>query len=287
MSVALIVAIVTPTVIESRAIAQTPRIRASTVLTSANGQNLTQGMIDDTIRFGEFLAGEKFTPSEVSWIKDLAVKDFPKETASEIQSYNIIAKVLSEIRQLNNPVVRVQVREKLFTQIHLNQLAKGTLNEPTIMTLVYKHSPVIAADPTNKVVLTKRGLESYFEWHNFTQQLLGRPLLTNQVKAEALLEFPKVFHNIPLENKMMLAAAESHWLNLQQVWSKSSQEYKLQKVAQLREIVKNPKFSASFTLLNITLKSQVYSGIQNNVMPRIPIILDRTIQFSSPAAIPR
>ncbi|KAB8334663.1 hypothetical protein SD80_009940 [Scytonema tolypothrichoides VB-61278] len=93
MSVALIVAIVTPTVIESRAIAQTPRIRASTVLTSANGQNLTQGMIDDVIGFGEFLAGEKFTPSEVSWLKDLAVKGFPKETASEIQGYNIYGSV--------------------------------------------------------------------------------------------------------------------------------------------------------------------------------------------------
>ncbi|BAZ24014.1 hypothetical protein NIES4073_49060 [Kalymmatonema gypsitolerans NIES-4073] len=282
-SVALMVAIVTPTVIESRAIAQTPRIRASAVLTSANGQNLTQEMINDAIAFGEFLAGEKFTPSEVSWFKDLAVKGFPKETASEIQGYNIIAKVLSEIRQLNNPVVRVQVREKLFTQIYLNQLAKGTLNEPGIMTIVSKHSPVIAADPTSKLVVTKRGFESYFEWYNFTEQLLGRPLLTNQAKAEALLEFPKHFHNIPLENKMMLAAAESHWLNLQQVWSKSSREYKLQKIAQLREIAKNPKALLPFSFINIALGSQIYQAWRNNGIPAIPQLPPSEGYYISPA----
>jgi hypothetical protein len=269
MSVALMVSIVIPIAIKSRAIAQTPRIRASAVLTSGNGYNLTQGMINDAIAFGEFLAGEKFTPSEVSWVKNLAVKGFRKEPASEIQAYNNIAKFLSEIRQLNNPVLYAQVREKLFTKIYLNQLVKQTLNEPNIMTIVYKHSPVVAADPENKLVVTKRGMKSFIDCSNLAAQLVGKPLITSQPDTQTLLQIKQVFQTIPMENKRILAAAESHWLNLQQLWSNSSQEYKLQKVAQLKAITKNTELSLPMTFINITLGAQTYPGRQNNVIPPI------------------
>lgn len=257
-SVALTLAIVTPTVVENRAMAQVSRSRASTVLTSANGKNLTQAMVNDAIAFGEFLAGDKFTPSEKSWLKDLAIKEFRKAPASEIQAYNIVAKVLSQIKQLNNPVMRARARENAFTYIYLRDLAEQTLNEPSFTSIVYKHSPVIAADPTSQLVVTKRGIESYFEWYNFTQQLLGRPLLTNQQKAERTLDLQQAFRNIPVPNRMMFAAAESHWLNLQQVWSKSSPEYKQQKVAQLKEIAKNKNVPLAFNFINIALESRIY-----------------------------
>jgi hypothetical protein len=262
-------AIVTPTVISSIAEAQAPRTQASAVLTSVNGQNLTQGMVNNAIAFYEFIVGEKFTSSEVSWFKEVIVKEFTNNPASTIQSHNTIAKFLLEIRQLNNPVARVQVREKLFTQLYLNELAKGTLNEPGVMTIVYKHSPVIAADPASKLVVTKRGIESYVEWYNFTAQLVGRPLVTNQEKAETTLYLQQNFRNIPLANRMMLAAAESHWLKLQQVWSSSSREYKLQKVAQLREIAKNKKASLPFSFINIALGSQIDRAWRNNEIPAI------------------
>jgi hypothetical protein len=246
-------------------------VSSSTILTSVNGHNLTQGMFDDARVFGEFLAGKKFTPSEVNWLKKVVIKDFSLSTVSQIQSYNKLAKLLSEIRQLN-PILQAKFREQMLAEMYLKLLTEKKLNEPSIFTLVYKHSPVIAVDPTNKVVVTKRAIESYFELHNFTEQLLGRPLLSNQVKKEVLLGIQKQFHKIPLENKIKLAESESNWLNLQQLWSNSSQEYKLQKVAQLREIVKNPKLSEPWTLLNITLKSQVYSGRQNNFIPPFPAI---------------
>lgn len=259
-SVALMLAIVTPTVVENSAIAQVPKSRASIVLTSANGKNLTQAMVNDAIAFGEFLAGEKFTPSEKSWLKDLAIKAFRKVPASEIQEYNVVAKVLSQIKQLNNPVMRVRARENAFTYIYLRDLAKQTLNEPSLMTIVYKHSPAIAADPVTKLVVTKRDLESYFEWYNFTYQLIGRPLLTNQAKAEVTLSLQqKGLRDIPLANRMMLAAAESHWLNLQQVWSRSSQKSKQKKVAQLKEMAKNKNAQLVFNFINIALESQIYS----------------------------
>ncbi|MBF2063144.1 MAG: hypothetical protein IGS39_01725 [Calothrix sp. C42_A2020_038] len=162
-----------------------------------------------------------------------------------------LAKLLPEIRQLN-PILQAKLREQMHTEIYLKLLAEKKLNEPSIMT---------------KIVVTKRAIESYFELHNFTEQLIGRPLLSNQVKKEVLLGIQKQFHQIPLDNKIKLAESESNWLNLQQVWSNASQEYKLQKVTQLREIVKNPKFSETWTLLNITLKSQVYSGSQNRFLP--------------------
>lgn len=256
-------------------------VSSSTILTSVNGQNLTQGMFDDVRAFGEFLAGKNFTPSEVSWLKKIVIKDFSLSTVSEIQSYNKLAKLLSDIRQLN-PILQAKFREQMLAGMYLNLLAENKLDEPSLMTLVYKHVPVIAVDPTNKVVVTKRAIESYFELYNFTEQLLGKPSsVSNQAKKEALLGIQKVFHTIALENKIRLAESESNWLNLQQLWSTSSQEYKLQKVAQLREIVKNPKLSAAWTLLNITLKSQVDSGSQG------PIFIPPPREFPIPAPIPR
>lgn len=263
-SVALMMAIVTPTVISSIASAQTPRIRASAVLTSVNGQNLTQGMVNNAIAFAEFLAGEKFTPSEVSWLKDVAVKEFRNNPTSTIQAFNTIAQVFSEIRQLNNPVARAQVREKLFTKIYLDQLAKQRLNGPSVMTIVYKHSPVIAADPASELVVTKRGMQSYFDCYNFTAQLVGRPLITTEEKARALQSLQQHFHAFPQENKVMLATAESSWINLQQVWATWSPKDKQVKIEAFKQFAKNSGIETlPFALQQVAWNSQNSQTSQN------------------------
>jgi hypothetical protein len=263
-SVALMMAIVTPTVVSSIAEAQMLRNQTNTVLTSVNGQNLTQGMVNNAIAFGEFLAGEKFTLSEISSLKEAAVKEFRNNPTSTIQGYNTIAQVLSQIRQLNNPVARAQVREKLFTKIYLNQLAKQTLNEPGLMTTVYKHSPVIAADSANELVVSKQGLKSYFDCYNFIAQLVGIPLIKTEEKARTLQYLQQNFHTFAHPNKVLLAKAESSWINLQQVWASWSPKDKQMKIEALKKLAKNSNIATlPFALEDVAWNSQSSQTSQN------------------------
>lgn len=70
------------------------------------------------------------------------------------------------------------------------------------------------------------------------------------------ISIPSQAHSYPLQNANQ-DYKQCQYCNLQ------GKQYK----TELREIVKNPKLSESWTLLNITLKSQVYSGSQNKFPP--------------------
>lgn len=228
--ITLMLATISPAITNNVAVAQTRSSTeiASTVLATANGQKLTQSMVDSGIKVGEFLAGHKFSQADKRWLKDLLIKDFRKNATEEIQGYRNIAQILSEIRKYSqNPLNLAHGRETLMTNIYLNLLAKNELNKPSIMTIVYKYSPVIFADPGNNFVVTKRTIDSIYAPINFVAQSAGRPTQTPNYQGMAQ-GFPRYYKTISAHQKKNWATAESRWVRFQTAWSKSSPQQKQQ-----------------------------------------------------------
>lgn len=142
----LLLATASPAIIDNTAVAQTQSSTkiASTVLATVNGQQLTQGMVDSIIEVGEFLADHKFSQAEKSWFRDVAIKDFRENPTEEIKGYRGVSQIISEIRKNSqNPLNLASGREKLMADIYLHLLAKNEVNKPSIMTIVFKYSPII------------------------------------------------------------------------------------------------------------------------------------------------
>ena len=228
----LLLSTASPVITINTAVAQTQSSTkiASTVLATANGQQLTQGMVDSGIKIGEFVAGQKFSQEDKRWIKELLIKNFHQNPNNTMQGYRFTEQILSEMKKYSqNPVRLALGRERLFRHVYFHDLAKNQVNQPSIMTIVYKYSPVIFADPGNNFVVTKRTIDSIYAPINFVAQSAGRPTQTPNYQGMAQ-GFPRYYKTISAHQKKNWATAESRWVRFQTAWSKSSPQQK-QKIA--------------------------------------------------------
>lgn len=224
-------------IINNTAVAQVQRPTkiASTVLATVNGYKLTQSMVDSGIKVGEFLAGNKFSAAEKRWIKDLLVKSFHDNPGRVIQDNRMVEQVVSDIKKHSrNPINLAQGRERLFARIYLSNLANNQVNEPSIMTIVYKYSPVIFADPKNNFLVTKRTIDSVYAPINFVAQLAGRPPETPNYQGMAQ-GFPRYNQKLHPKQRKNWATAESRWVRLQLEWSKASPQQRQKIVALINQ----------------------------------------------------
>ncbi|MEM9928141.1 MAG: hypothetical protein AAF915_31235, partial [Cyanobacteria bacterium P01_D01_bin.50] len=181
----LLLATASPAIISNTAIAQTQSSTkiASTVLATVNGQQLTQGMVDSAIEVGEFLAGHKFSQADKRWYRDVVIKEFRQNPTDKIEGYMNLKQILSSIRRdSQNPVKLAYGREHLMADIHLHLLAKNQVNTPSLMTIVYKYSPVIYANPKHKLVITKRTIDSLTASHNLVAKIAGKSVVKPDYK---------------------------------------------------------------------------------------------------------
>ena len=218
---ALMLATASSAIVNNTAVAQVQRPTkiASTVLATANGQQLTQSMVDSAIELGEFLAGHKFTAADKRWYTDMKVKMFRNNPVAEMEGYRAFGQILSKIKQLRNPVEIAQYRENFIANFYLNQLAKNQANSFPIMTMVYKYSPVLYANPKYKIVVTKRTVDSLIASRNFAAKLAGKPLMSIDYNywAQDLRRSGEDFASPNIRKNF--ATAESRWVRLQQAWS--------------------------------------------------------------------
>lgn len=222
--VSLLLATALPAITINTAVAQaqSPTRIASTVLATVNGQQLTQVMVNWYIEFGEFLAGHKFSEAEKRWYTDLKIKHFRKNANEEMQGYKEIKKILTQIRQLRNPIKLAQAREKFMAGIHLNRLANNRVNEPSPMTIVYKYSPVLYTNPKYKVVVTKRTVDSMNVSRNLVAKIVGKPLEKPNYKQWTQMLQQLDFKALSPKTINHIATAESRSVTLQVALSKAS-----------------------------------------------------------------
>ncbi|MBV6623439.1 MAG: hypothetical protein KI793_10970 [Rivularia sp. (in: Bacteria)] len=219
---ALMLATGSPAIVNNPAVAQVQRPTkiASTVLVTVNGYQLTQSMVDSAIQVGEFLADHKFTAAEKGWIQEFLVESFRQNPVGIVQEDKFVRQVLSDIKKYSQRRVSLaQIRESLFANIYLSRLANNTVNQPSIMTIVYKYSPVIFADPKYKIIATKRTIDSLVASHNFVATLARKPLKKVDYNWWAQYLQQHYYTKFSPNQRRYLAIAESRWVRLQTAWS--------------------------------------------------------------------
>ncbi len=218
---ALMLATASPAIVNNTAVAQVQRPTkiASTILVTVNGQQLTQSMVDSAIEFGEYLAGHKFTAADKRWYRDIKIKSFRSNPVAEMQGYRVFGQKLSKMKQLRDPVQLAEYRENYIANLYLSLLANNRVNSFPIMTMVYKYSPVLYANPKYKIVVSKRTVDSLIASRNFVAKLAGKPLMPIDYNywAQDLRRSGEDFASPQIRKSF--ATAESRWVRLQQAWS--------------------------------------------------------------------
>lgn len=219
-----IVSSATPFIVIDRSVAQSvDTSNPNKVLRSTQGQTLTQGMLDDWIEFGEFLAGSSFTPLEKQLIMTDSTVKFHHNPQDRVNWYNNFSKTMASIREAN-PVARTKVKEAIFTKFYLENLKKDYTNVPEDLLMMVKvvdnYVKVVAVDTEAGIVVTQEDIDSLFAGYNFYAELIGQPLRNSVDTAK----IQQTFSQMPLEKKQYLANGESTWKETQVAWANMSPE---------------------------------------------------------------
>ncbi|MBX7266604.1 hypothetical protein KIF24_11505 [Micromonospora sp. Llam7] len=161
---------------------------AATVVAVSRGYRLTRGHLEETVAFGEFLAGETFTAEERAELEQDVVDAFEDSPKRALHSLRPLSGGVRRVAALD-PVQRAQRRLQALTTSYLLELrrqADGQELSP-LMAVVSRHNPVVRHWASAGVVLVADALAARMEQHRLVLCLVGRELEEPAVLADQLL----------------------------------------------------------------------------------------------------
>ena len=209
---------------------------ADRVLATAGGHELTTAMTEAGITFGEFLAGTVFTEAEAQALTKEAIRDFQADPADEIDGYRQAQALLGRVASMDTAAERAAERTRVTTLLYW---AFQDDDVPSLLQVVYRYAPVIAADPQSELVVTRRAVDALVDSNGFVAELAGFEPMTQEETAHFLERLPAAFAEMPAERQALAAHAEARWETLRARWAALSEEEREAAVRTIREVVES------------------------------------------------
>src|SRR5215813_1987393 len=145
------------------------------ILASAQGHDLPRQQVETTIGFLEFLAGAAFPSEEKRAIIEEARTEFVRDPVGDLKIYESIEDAARRAAALKRDRVKAaEFREDTIAAIHLDLLSKPVKDrDSAAIKALFARVPVIAADPTSRHVVTRRGLAALLDANDFVAGLAG------------------------------------------------------------------------------------------------------------------
>jgi hypothetical protein len=184
------------------------------ILASRQGQDLARRQVEAAIAFLEFLAAASFSSDERNKIIEEARTAFERNPAGERRGYAAVEAAARRAASFKGDKVREEeFRENAIAAIHLDLLSKPEKERDTAtIRSLFVRVPVIAADPTSRHVVTKRGLDALLDANDFVAGV-------DQVRDKIAADVAAGFTLASADDRYVLAHGASRWARLQIFWS--------------------------------------------------------------------
>lgn len=181
----------------------------------ANGFELTEEIITDTLAFGEFLASHPFSADERNGLRHEMMREFNSTTREDYDTYLQVGQIVSALSELS-PMRRVTLRRDLMRDIHF-ELQEAEEDSP-LMAMVYRHNPILGADQELGLVATKAGYLSLLASNLFVLERAGLEPISAAEIDESVEQLRNEYAEMSKKEKQYLADAEVNWFKLITMW---------------------------------------------------------------------
>ncbi len=145
------------------------------VLAEKGPYRFTQSDFDKSIRFTEFICGEKLQQADIKLLKKGELYDFELNPAMSLQNIAQIDQQMQQIYAITSPPEVGLARSMLITNI-FNTIF-NLPDENAFKQVFYKHNTVLAIDPNNGICFTEKDLQAYFDFITFYAGLVGQSMV--------------------------------------------------------------------------------------------------------------
>ena len=185
------------------------RVDTSPVVVQSSGYQLTEGMLQQALRFGQILAGADFSPSDAAALRSDLIADFQKEPAKQVAEYESVAKTMprpSVVTGKNTWLELALVRYRVWQVYAENPDVFRSFQSYPFGRVVLKYNPVLVN--SGGMIVTKTDVECQFYADNLVAQAAGVPPPAQTVKDEFIRSLPSRFASLPREQQEYLRRAE-------------------------------------------------------------------------------
>jgi hypothetical protein len=198
-------------------------------------------MLQQAFRFGEFLAGAKFSPSDTAALRSDLIAIFQKEPAKQMASYEAVAKALWEAPGLRrNPSMLAAAvdRYKLWQWYAEHQQDFREFQSYPFGKMVLKYNPVVAN--SGGIIVTRTDIECQFYSDALVAKAAGVSPSTQTEKDLFVHNLPSRFASLSKEQQEYLRRAELRLADFRTVYDGTVKT----RAAVLADIRKNVHSSA-------------------------------------------
>ena len=182
---------------------------ASAIVARSGSYQLTEGMLQQALRFGQILAGADFSPSDAAALRSDLIADFQKEPAKQVAEYESVAKTMprpSVVTGKNTWLDLALLRYRMWQVYAENPDVFRSFQSYPFGRVVLKYNPVLVN--SGGMIVTKTDVECQFYADNLVAQAAGVPPPAQTVKDEFIRSLPSRFASLPREQQEYLRRAE-------------------------------------------------------------------------------
>ncbi len=160
-----------------------PDFLYSQVLAEKGPYRFTQSDFDKSIRFTEFICGEKLQQADIELLKNGELYDFELNPSMSLQNIAQIDQQMQQIYAITSPPEVGLARSMLIT--NLFNTIFSLPDENAFKQLFIKYNTVLAIDPYNGICFTEKDFQAYFGFIAFYAGLFGQSLVYDHPTREA------------------------------------------------------------------------------------------------------
>jgi hypothetical protein len=186
------------------------------VVATSNGYQLTEQMIEHSLRFAQILAGADFSPADAAALRSDLIAYFPKDTGKQMEGYESVAKALSETPGRKPTWLDLALlRYKVWQGYAENQQLFRDFQNAPFGKMVLKYNPVLVN--SGGIIVTKTDVDCQFYADALVAKAAGIAPPADAEKERFVRNLPSQFASLSNEQKDYLRRAELRLVNLVQV----------------------------------------------------------------------
>lgn len=202
------------------------------VLAKQGGYTLTEGDVTAGIGVLQFIINGRVTDAERSALTEQSKKEFsinPEGFLKELQSLAVSRAMLS---QVTDPIQVGLLRQALIVAFYQAAKNRSAAELPLFVQVMNRYVQVLAYDEPNRLALTNKDLDAFFDYTSFLYELNTGKIVTwslsvrDSVRTDLIDRFP-VLH---LQEKQFYCGMGIIWNYFQYAWKSAAE-------AQRRQIV--------------------------------------------------
>jgi hypothetical protein len=220
--------------------ATTPNITAAapqTVVATSGSHQLTEGMLEDAIYFGQFLSGRRFTIPDAVAMREGLISTFRMQAAKEVAGYQALAQFVPALRNARSSLVVAKAREATWAAFGKSPGGFGEFQNDPAGKIILKYNPVVVS--TGDVIITRLSVESLFASNALVAKIAGVAPPSQSEIDECLGLLPAQFASLTKEQQEFFRQAESRLARFQEMHA--SHFIGPSVVAEIKKTVRSPK----------------------------------------------